>query len=388
MRPFMDQHTAQAGERAAAPPTAPATSGNPGPASPAAAPLDDHFALSGLVTTVARHRTLLFKVLALALTPPMVLVFFLKYVPDYSFAEITGAPRLLTDYDVFWKEMQTVGTYRARFASYYLHYYTAKGIEAVMGVSNDPRLHPMRLAGFLITTLSLYVVAAPTLLDRTGRWDWRVFYGGLMSVTAMSLYLFLPFDFPALALISLAFVALLRKRRVLAMVLLLACGLFRENNLHIAWFALSMLVIPSLSVGRGWTAAYLVAFFAEYWLLRKWVFTYQDNPIPWVVYHNLISPGSWMIVCIILMMACIAFVVIASRTARARRWDPLDVFFTIQFVVAPAWLVFYLVNGSNWSEFRIQLPTLLPLLYAASYRPPPPDSDDRATGGVTAPSAV
>ena len=338
-----------------------------------------------LLTAIARREDLLLKLLALAITGPVVMVLFVKYLPDHALL-ITDVPRILTGYDVFWEEMQRVGTFRARFASYYLNYYVGKAIEALVGVPGDVRLHPLRLAAVVITTVSLWVTAAPVLLDRTGRWNWRLFYAGLMTMAVISLYLYLPFDFPALALISLGMVAVLRQQKVLAMVLLLACGLFRENNIHIAWFAVSTLAIPALSVGCRWAAAYVIAFFAEYWFLRKVVFTYEDNNITGVIRENLLSPGSWMIVGIILALACVALVVVATRSARSRRVDPLDAFFLIQFLMVPVWLAFYLLNGSNWSEFRIQLPTLLPLLYAFAYRPAGanPASDVAVPG--TAPS--
>ena len=386
----MNQQTAQVGEAGAAAP------GGEGAAAVHPFARRGASAAAGVFAAVARRQEPLLKLLAMAITLPMVLVFFYKYLPDYAFEEIAGVPRMLQSYELFWREMMNVGTYPARFASYYLQIYTARAIEAVIGMPGDPRFHPLRLAAEVITTVSLWVAAAPTLLDRTGRWDWRVFYGGLLALTAMSLYLFLPFDFPALALISLGLVALLHKKRALAMVLLLVCGMFRENNIHIAWFAVSTLAVPALSVGYRWAAAYVAAFLAEYWLLRKVIFPYRDNDITWVIYQNLISPGSWMIVFIVLAMAAIGFVVVAGRMGRARRWDPLDVFFMIQFLMVPVWLTFYLVNGSNWSEFRIQLPSLLPVLYAVAYRPAPGGwtvgdggrAGDGVEGGAAAPSAV
>ena len=95
-----------------------------------------------------------------------------------------------------------------------------------------------------------------------------------------------------------------------------------------------------------------------------------------------------MIVGIILLLAFMACVLISSRVARSRRADPLDSFFLIQFLMVPVWLAFYLLNGSNWSEFRIQLPTLLPLLYAVAYRPATTDLADVRENAVTAPAAV
>jgi len=79
-------------------------------------------------------------------------------------------------------------------------------------------------------------------------------------------------------------------------------------------------------------------------------------------------------------MAGVAYVVVAARRARAADHDPLDTFFMIQIGMVPVWLAFYLLAGSNWTEFRVQLPTLLPLMYALALRP-------GSFGSITRPAA-
>jgi len=44
-----------------------------------------------------------------------------------------------------------------------------------------------------------------------------------------------------------------------------------------------MLVIPQLTVGIGWAAAYVVAFFAEWWFIRKVIFHVGGNDIAYVI---------------------------------------------------------------------------------------------------------
>ena len=320
---------------------------------------------------VARREDLLLKLIVLAATPLVSLLIFVKYLPDY--AVLTPTPAPLSSYAVYWEHMHGIEPFRARFASNYAYYYAAKAIEAFIRIPGDPRIHPLRLSAALVTSVCLWLVTLPLLLDRRRDWDWRIFYTGLLIVSFFALYQFNPSDFPSLVFVSMGLVFLLNKQRVLAMVALLVCGLFRESNIHIAWFAVSMLIIPRLSVGIGWAAAYVVAFLAEWWVIRKVVFKVGGNDVWMVIKINLASPTAWTMVALVLCLAALAYVVVAARRARARARgetpDPLDTFFLIQVLWVPVWLVFYLFAGSNWTEFRVQLPTLLPLVYALAYRP-------------------
>ena len=328
-------------------------------------------AVAGHSAGVARHEDLLLKLIVFAATPLVSLLIYVKYLPDY--AMVTPDPVPLSSYTHYWDHYYGVEPFRARFASNYTVYYVAKAIEAVIRIPGDPRIHPLRLSAALITTVCLWLVALPILLDRRRNWDWRVFYTGLLVVSFFALYQFNPSDFPSLVFVSMGLVFLLNKQRVLAMVALLICGLFRESNIHIAWFAVSMLVIPQLNVGIGWAAGYVVAFLAEWWVIRKVVFNVGGNDVWMVMRINLTSPTAWTMVMLTLCLAALAYVVIAARRARARARgnapDPLDTFFLIQVLWVPVWLVFYLFAGSNWTEFRVQLPTLLPLVFALAYRP-------------------
>jgi hypothetical protein len=327
-------------------------------------------ALPPLIAAVARHEDLLLKLITLAATPLIVLIFIVKYLPDY--AQVNRIyPIILSDYNLYWKMMYEIGPFRPRFASNYLVYYVAKAIEAVIGIPGDPRIHPLRLSASVVTTVSLWLIAAPVLANRDRLWNWRIFYTALLIITMISLYQYLPFDFPSLVFVSLALVLLIQKRTVLTLIVLLICGLFRENNVHIAWFAVSMLLIPELSVGIVWTAIYVVAAVAEWWVLRRIIFDSGGNDVWYVIRINLASLTAYTVVALILCLAALVFVVVAARWGRAARRHPLDTFFLIQVLMVPVWLVFYLANGGNWSEFRIQLTTLLPLVYAVALRPQP-----------------
>jgi hypothetical protein len=180
----------------------------------------------------------------------------------------------------------------------------------------------------------------------------------------------------------------LQKRRLAVLVLLVVCGLFRESNLHIAWFAVATLLVPSLSVGVGWAAAYLAAFFAEWWVLHRVVW---PNARPQLgalaaMRSNVTSLTAWAVVALIAAMAATALIVVARRIRRQRGGEgapalaPLDLLFLIHIAAVPAWLLFYAANGANWSEFRVQLPTVLPLVYAVAWRGQGDgDGDDRLT---------
>lgn len=330
--------------------------------------------LARLLSPLADHSDGLLKFLALLLTVPVVLIFFMKFAADVSIQSVTGERPMLDSYESYWWHTWGIDpVFRPRFAGRYLVYGVAKGIEALIGVRQDTRLHPIRLAAALVSIVSIWAGAAPVLLDRTRRWHWPTFYAGYGLLAALSFYVYMPYDLTSLAFISVAFVLLLQKRRVAPLVLLLVCGLFRESNLHIAWFAMATLFVRELSVGVAWAGAYLAAFFAEWWVLHRLVWPDArptQTPLE-ALRNNLTSLTAWAVVAMIACMAAVALVVVARRVRRhvtGSRPPPVEAFFLIQIAMVPAWLLFYAWNGANWSEFRVQLPTVLPLAYAIAWR--------------------
>jgi hypothetical protein len=177
---------------------------------PPSLPLGDGPAGSPVANVLARlggRADGLLKLLALAATVPLVLIFFLKVAADLSIVPVTCEPAILWDYDTYW--WQTRGRdpiFLPRFAGTYLVYYVAKGIEAVIGVRPDFRLHPIRLAAALVSVASIWAGTATVLLGsrrgRTGRWDWRVFYAGYLLLAILSFYVYMPYDLTSLAFIS------------------------------------------------------------------------------------------------------------------------------------------------------------------------------------------
>lgn len=339
-------------------------------------PVTDRGPLARALSPLARRSDGLLKLLALALTPLVVLIFLMKFAADISIGPFTGERPFLGSYESYHGHMTQDSVYAPRFAAIQGVYYVARGIEVFTGVpAHDIRLHPLRLAAALVSTLSIWAAAAPVLLHRAGRWDWKTFYAGYLALACLSFYVYMPYDLTSLAFISPALYLLLEKKsRFGVLALLLVGGLFRESVLHVAWFAVATLAIPSLSVGLGWAATYVAAFAAEWWVLRRviWHATTANGPLDTLI-ANLTSPTAWVVVALILCLAGLALVVIASRVSRAtgfRRLPPLEAFFLIQVAMVPIWLLFYSCNGGNWSEFRMQLPALLPLLYAVAYRPP------------------
>jgi hypothetical protein len=317
---------------------------------------------------ISSHEDALLKAVALAATPLLVLLVLLKFAPDISTAVVQKTPPVLADYDFYW-QAYTVEVFTPRFAGMRLVYGLAKGIERLTGVPADPRLHPLRLAAFVVATLSIWGGALAVLLDRTGRWNWRTFYAGHLALCLMSLYVYAPWDLPAYGFVAAALPAILRKQLIWAMVLLLVGGLFRESMLHIAWFAVATLIFPALSVGIGWAAAYLVAFFAEWKLIRVW-FPTPARFGDWSVWPNLTSMTAWASAGLLLCVAALAGIVLAGRLARRGKSDnsgaQLDRFFLLQVAMVPIWMLFYMANSGNWSEFRLFLPVALPLVYALS----------------------
>lgn len=321
---------------------------------------------------LAEHAETLLKLLALAATPALVLLFFLKFAPDISTAVWQhGDPAFspLSNYPSYWKVLEE-DVFQARFAGNWLVYGVAKGIERVIHIPSDPRLHPLRLAAAIVSTLSVYAGIAPVLFARWGRWRWAVFYSVYMLLALLSIYVYTPYDLPSLAFISWSFVLMLGKKKWATLAVLLVGGCFRESMLHSVWFAVSMLVIPSLSLGLAWTAVYFVAYWAQWLIIRKIFFPSHARIDFKHILENVLTPTSWASAGILLLMATAALVVIARRARLAGRVSPLDRFFLIQVFMAPVWLVFYDFTGGNWAEFRMLTPIALPLAYALAAREP------------------
>ncbi|HSI35128.1 MAG: hypothetical protein ACAI43_17185 [Phycisphaerae bacterium] len=332
-----------------------------------------------LAAALARRERGLTLGLALAVTPVLILIFFLKFAADVSgpIVQRVDVPPMLTSYDNYWWHANQHPAMTARFAGNYSVYYLAKGIERITGIPADPRLHPIRLAAAIASIFWLWVGALPVLLDRSGRWDWRTFYAAFLGASCVALFAYTPYDLPSLAFTSLGLWAVIHRRPAWALLWILLGNPFRESLLHVVFFAGCTLLIPRLRMSLAWIAALTVAFFAEWYLIRRFY------PVPSAftikIFGDLLSPTLWASVGLCLWFAGQAGLSIARRVA-AGGWSPLDRFFTLQILALLPWLLFYKLNNGNLAEFRMLLPVVLPLMFALAYRGEPAGSMSREPG--------
>jgi hypothetical protein len=262
---------------------------------------------------------------------------------------------------------------RPRFAGNYAVYYTAKAIESVIGIPGDIRLHPLRLAACIWSTLSIWAAALPVMLDRSGRWNWRVFYAAYLAMACVSFYTYMPYDLPSTAFVVLGLWAVLHRRPAIALIAIVIGSTFRESMLHVVFFAMCALLIPSLRVHAGWVVAMLVVFFAEWFIIRRYLFPGARNTFVWRIWHHLGSLTLWASVGLVMWYTAQSTLSISRRVA-GFGWDDVDLFFWLQVLAVVPWLIFYTMNNGNLSEFRMLLPVLVPLVFALAYRRTPDDT--------------
>ena len=324
---------------------------------------------------LAAHEDPLAKLLALIASAILVLVMFLKFGADVSSPYLQRLPEtrpMLADYDVYWANLQDL--MRPRFAGNYAVYYTAKAIERVIGVPADIRLHPLRLAAVIWSTLAIWAAVLPVMLDRSGRWNWRVFLAAYLAMACVSFYTYMPYDLPSTAFIVFGLWAILHRRPALALLAIVIGSTFRESMLHIVFFAICALLIPSLRIGAGWAAAMFVVFFAEWFVIRKFLFPGAgENHFVWRIWRHLGSLTLWASVGLVAWYTAQSTLAIARRVTRLG-WDDVDAFFWLQVLAVVPWLLFYTIINGNLSEFRMLLPVLVPLVFALAYRRTPDDT--------------
>jgi hypothetical protein len=323
---------------------------------------------------LASHEDLLAKALALGITPVLVMIFFLKFGADVStpvLQNLPDQPVMLTSYDNYWYHLRDL--MRPRFAANWAVYGTAKAIERVIGIPGDIRLHPIRLAAAIWSTLGIWLGVAPVVLDRSGRWNWRTYVAAYLAAACVSLYCYMPYDIPSTAFVVLGLWAILHKRPAWAFAALVIGMTIRESMLHIVFFALCTLVIPSLNVGVRWAALMFVTFFVEWFVIRK-IFPGGKPAFVWRIWHHLGSLTLWASVGLVLWYAAQATLAISKRVGRLG-WDDRDTLLWLQVLAVVPWLVFYTMNNGNLAEFRMLLPILVPLIFALAYRRAPAQTD-------------
>lgn len=311
----------------------------------------------------------LLSVLALVLAIELVIF---KFLPDIATGVIQGNASDLTDFALFKRDYLQIGTLAyTRFLGNEILWNVAQIIAGWVH-SPDVRLHPLRIAAAVLTPLYAGVGALPVLRGGT-ELNWRYFLAAYAAMVLMSLYVFYPYDMPALALISVALYFMLRGNMGLTLVFMLLTGLFRESSFHVVtWVALWMIIDRTrpLRDRMSWLAAFAAAFALEYEGLRHFYPGPMtgDGLIIWDPRAIFLGRGmlSLTSICSLGLEAVFALVCL-NRLLPIKTQDWRRNFFIANCCVLPAWWVFYRIMNGNMSEFRLLLPALLPCVYGLAY---------------------
>jgi hypothetical protein len=299
------------------------------------------------------------------------LVFF-KFMPDISTGVIQGNPSSLTDFALFKRDYLQLGTLAyTRFLGNRILWHLARIIAGFVH-SQDMRLHPLRIAAGVLTPLYACIGAYPVLRGRLGL-NWRYFMAAYAAMVLMSLYVFYPYDMPALALISVALYFLLQGNMGLTLVFMLLTGLFRETSFHVVtWVGLWMIIARTRPLQERvlWFAAFAAAFVLEYKLLRH----FYPGPVTGEG-HILIDPRAIFLAPGMLSLTAICSLglqVVFALVCLNRLWpsktpDWRRGFFIANCCVLPGWWIFYRMMDGNMAEFRLLLPAVLPCVYGLAY---------------------
>lgn len=307
----------------------------------------------------------------LALVLAIELVIF-KFLPDIATGVIQGNASDLTDFALFKRDYLQVGTLAyTRFLGNEILWSLAQVISDVAH-SQDVRLHPLRIAAAVLTPLYACVGALPVLRGGT-ELNWRYFMAAYAAMVLMSLYVFYPYDMPALALISVALYFMFRGNMALTLIFMLLTGLFRESSFHVVtWVALWAVIDRTrpLRDRMVWFAVFAAAFVLEYTGLRHFYPGPMtgDGLIVWDPQTIFLGRGmlSLTSICSLGLEAVFALICV-NRLLPIKTQDWRRTFFIANCCVLPAWWIFYRIMNGNMSEFRLLLPAVLPCAFGLAY---------------------
>jgi hypothetical protein len=312
----------------------------------------------------------LISVAALCLAIELVLF---KFLPDVSTAVIQHSQSALASYAEFQREYLTAGSvHHARFLGNYILYDLAR-LLGLLDHSEDPRLHPLRIAAGILTPCYAYLGAHFVLAD-SRQLEWRYFFVTYGLATVIGLYVFYPADAPSLAFSSMALFFLLEKRLATALVLMFVTGLFRESAFHMVWLIALWAWCDSSRPARerlAWVAAFACVFVAEYVAVRH----FFPGPVS-SAGGLILDPRrlfldkgllSLTTICSVGLAALFPIACLVKLRAAGGANDWRFRFFELNCYAFPGWLVFYRMMNGNLSEFRMLFPALLPCMYGIAY---------------------
>ena len=300
-----------------------------------------------------------------------------KFLPDVSTAVVQHLTSSLTDFTAFEAQYMTPGSvFHPRFLGNYILYDLARWLGHVVH-SDDPRLHPLRVAAGIVTPLYALLGACFVVQDST-RMAWRYFLVPYALAVLMGLYVFYPGDMPSFAFLSLALWALLDERMIAALLLMLVTGLFRESAFHMVWLVAAWAWCArsrSLREKLAWPGLFALAFVLEYVAIRHF-FPGPVSSAGAIILDPrrlFLDKGllSLTTLCSLGLASLFPLACLLAVRAPGQRKPGKDdwraTFFELNAYVFPAWIVFYRMMNGNIAEFRMLLPAILPCLYGLAF---------------------
>jgi hypothetical protein len=306
------------------------------------------------------------KAMALAAIPVLVFTILFKFAPDLATASVQGRASLLTGFEAFRSEL--VGIHATRFAGNEIVFHLARGLAAIVGVSSDVRMHPLRMAAAVTTCVYIGLIVLPVMSERRRHvWHWSTFCIAFLPMAALSLQIYKPYDLPALLFVALGFLAVVEDKFGLAILCVVICGLFRESGLHVVWFAVCMAVLRG-GRHRDVMAVTMVATWAVELSIVRWFYGFKDHLAP--PPHDLLSPSLWLTLSAIGLFCAAAALDLRARETRMQTPGERVMFrfLGVQLAAVPVWLAIYHLEGGGLAEFRMLLPVVLPLAFSLAWQ--------------------
>ena len=271
-----------------------------------------------------------------------------KFCPDLGNGVVQSVPSALSSFAAFQTNFMTPNTgHSARFLGNLLMWKLA---HAIPTHSSDIRLHPLRIAAGILEPLYVLLGISPVLLYR--QYSGAVFAATYTACCCVAMYVFNPADLGSLAFLSISLFCVLDDRWALALLAMLMSGLFRESAFHAVWFVLL----------KDWrrTPLFIAVFLIEYVAIRHF-FPGPLRSEPIGLRQIFFGPGLWS-------LTSLGSVGLASAIVLGYPPNFREPFFRYNCYAFPAWLLLYRFFNGNWSEFRMFLPILLPVILGYSVR--------------------
>lgn len=331
--------------------------------------------MSELIITDQAKRIFKEKLIALLMCCLVIELALFKFTPDLAHQVYQNQKSALTSFDVYESQYMTPDSVMyPRFLGNMILFELAEFISSIFEISDDIRLHPLRIAAGILTPI-YFILGAFRAVFGFREINWKVFltYYSLMFFSGM--YVFYPYDAPSIAFISLCLSFILRGNILYAFLCFVVAGLFRESSLHVVVLMVVFSFVNRFNYARNmklwmWVGVFLVTYVVEYEIIRY----FYPGPVTSNGYIDydpteiILGDGFLSLTTIVTLPLALLFPInyYVLRDQFDNNW--IREFISINCLLVPFWVLFYRAMGGNIPEFRILWPVLLPCIYGISYK--------------------